>query len=139
MFSPKYFTAFIELWINSWKLVCVYMYISMSVNDTYFVFFFHYWQAAELPNYHHLQLYILNVIYDIEVGPTRHNTPRRSWSIVASRMLQISNMLMALLYQVLLSIVKYHGLNFKFIYNKHSFIILRSSFQVFLLTDLFLS
>ncbi|KAK2375719.1 hypothetical protein QL285_076591 [Trifolium repens] len=34
--------------------------------------------AAELPNYHHLQLYILNVIYDTEVGPARHNTPRRS-------------------------------------------------------------
>jgi hypothetical protein len=43
MFSPKYFTAIIELWINSWKLVCIYMYISISVNDTYFVFFFHYW------------------------------------------------------------------------------------------------
>ncbi|WJX88947.1 non-specific serine/threonine protein kinase [Trifolium repens] len=34
--------------------------------------------AAELPNYYHLQLYILNVIYDTEVGPASHNTPRRS-------------------------------------------------------------
>ncbi|WJX33436.1 hypothetical protein P8452_21645 [Trifolium repens] len=34
--------------------------------------------ATELPNYHHLQLYILNVIYDNEVGSARHNTPRRS-------------------------------------------------------------
>ncbi|CAJ2633360.1 unnamed protein product [Trifolium pratense] len=31
--------------------------------------------AAQLPNY---QPYILNVIYDTDVGPTRHNTPRRN-------------------------------------------------------------